>query len=47
MQGYLELSNVDYAYEITKVVETQRSFQYMLRMVQTSDEITTTVNGLR
>ena len=47
VQGYLELSNVDYAYEITKVVETQRSFQYMLRMVQTSDEITTTVNGLR
>ncbi|MBQ7681534.1 MAG: flagellar hook basal-body protein [Oscillibacter sp.] len=47
VQGYLETSNVDYAYELGKVIESQRSFQYMLRMVQTSDEITTTVNGLR
>ncbi|MBQ9493201.1 MAG: flagellar hook-basal body complex protein [Oscillibacter sp.] len=47
IQGYLELSNVDYAYELAKVIESQRSFQYMLRMAQTSDEITTTVNGLR
>lgn len=47
VQGYLETSNADYAYELTKVIESQRSFQYMLRMVQTSDEITTTVNGLR
>lgn len=47
VQGYLELSNVDYAYELAKVIESQRSFQYMLRMAQTSDEITTTVNGLR
>ena len=47
IQGYLELSNTDYAYELTKVIESQRSFQYALRMVQTSDEITTTVNGLR
>lgn len=46
-QGYLEMSNVDYAYELGKVIESQRSFQYMLRMVQTSDEITSTVNGLR
>ena len=46
-QGYLELSNVDYAYELAKVIESQRSFQYMLRMVQTSDEITSTVNALR
>lgn len=47
VQGYLEMSNTDYAYELTKVIESQRSFQYALRMVQTSDEITTTVNGLR
>ena len=47
VQGYIETSNVDYAYELAKVIESQRSFQYMLRMVQTSDEITTTVNGLR
>lgn len=45
--GYLELSNADLAYEIGKVIESQRSFQYMLRMVTTSDEIETTVNNLR
>lgn len=47
VQGYLELSNADLAYEIGKVIESQRSFQYMLRMVTTSDEIETTVNNLR
>ena len=45
--GYLELSNADLAYELGKVIESQRSFQYMLRMVSTSDEIETTVNNLR
>ena len=33
--------------EIDKVIESQRSFQFMLRMVTTSDEIETTVNNLR
>lgn len=47
VQGYLERSNVDLAHEISKVIESQRSFQYMLRMVTTSDEIETTVNQLR
>ncbi len=47
VQGYLELSNTDLANEIAKVIESQRSFSYMLRMVQTSDEIETTVNNLR
>ncbi len=47
VQGYLELSNADLANELTKVIESQRSFQYMLRMITTSDEIETTVNGLR
>lgn len=47
MQGHLELSNADFANEISKVIESQRSFQYMLRMVTTSDEIETTVNNLR
>lgn len=46
-QGMLEASNADLAYEMTKVIEAQRSFSYALRMVQTSDEITTTINGLR
>ena len=47
VQGCLELSNADLANELSKVIESQRSFQYMLRMVTTSDEIETTVNNLR
>ena len=47
MNGCLELSGVDLANEISKVIETQRSFSYMLRMVTTSDEIEQTVNDLR
>lgn len=47
VQGFLELSNADLATEMSKVIESQRSFQYMLRMITTSDEIETTVNNLR
>lgn len=46
-QGCLELSNADLAYEFSKVVESQRSFSLMLRMVTTSDDIESTVNSLR
>ena len=46
-QGYLEMSNADLANELTKVIESQRSFQFMLRMVTASDEIESTVNSLR
>ena len=47
IQGYLELSNADLGYEFAKVIETQRTFTYLLKMVQTSDEITSTGNNLR
>lgn len=47
VQGYLEQSNVDLADEFTKVIETQRAYGLALKMVQTSDEIETTINGLR
>ncbi len=47
IQGALEMSNSDLAYEMSKVIESQRSFSLMLRMVTTSDEIETTVNNLR
>ena len=47
LQGSLEGSSTDLANEMTKVIEVQRSFSYALRMVQTSDEVTTTINGLR
>ncbi|MFI3249647.1 MAG: flagellar hook-basal body protein [Eubacteriales bacterium] len=45
-QGYLETSNVDLAVEMTKVIESQRLYTYALKMVQTSDEVETTINGL-
>lgn len=46
-QGALEASNTDLANELTKVIESQRSYSYALKMVQTSDEIETTINNLR
>lgn len=47
IQGKLETSNVDLAEELTKVIEAQRAYGLALRVVQTSDEIETTVNNLR
>lgn len=46
-KGALEMSNVDLAEEMTKVIESQRAYSMALKMVQTSDEIETTINGLR
>lgn len=46
-QGMLEASNTDLSEEIAKIIEAQRSYSYALKMVQTSDEIESTVNGLR
>ena len=43
----LEVSGVNMAEEMTKVIESQRAYSYALKMVQTSDEIVTTVNSLR
>lgn len=43
----LEMSNVDFAEQMSKVIETQRAYSYALRMVQTSDEIENTINTLR
>ena len=45
-RGMIELSNVDLAQELSKVIESQRAYGYALRMVQTSDEIEQTINGL-
>ena len=47
VNGALEMSNVDLAEEITKVIESQRAYGMALKVVQTSDEIETTINGLR
>ena len=43
----LEYSNTDLAYELSKVIETQRSYSMMLKMISTSDDIESTVNSLR
>ena len=46
-QGMVERSNADLAEELTKVIESQRAYGMALKMVQTSDEIETTINNLR
>lgn len=46
-QGFLEGSNTELAIELTKVIEAQRSYSYALKMIQTSDEVESTINGLR
>ena len=46
-RGLLEMSNTDIATEFVKVIESQRAYGYALKMMQTSDEIETTINGLR
>lgn len=43
----LETSGVDMADQMSKVIESQRAYSYALRMVQTSDEIVSTINSLR
>ena len=43
----LEASNVELAEEITKMIETQRAYTMALKMMGTSDEIESTINGLR
>lgn len=47
LQGYLEGSNTNITKEFTKIIEAQRAFSYALTMVRTSDEVETTINGLR
>ena len=46
LRGYLERSNVDLAQEMIKVIESQRAYSYALKIVQTTDEIEQTINGL-
>lgn len=45
-RGMLEQSNTDLATELSQVIEAQRSYSYVLKMVQTADEVETTINGL-
>lgn len=45
--GYLENSNTEVADQMTKIIETQRAYSMMLKMVTTSNEIEQTINELR
>ena len=45
-RGMLEESNTDLATELTQVIEAQRAYSYALKMVQTADEVESTVIGL-
>lgn len=47
VNGYLELSNVDMAKEMSQVIISQRAYQYALKMIQASDELEQTQNSLR
>lgn len=47
MQGYTEMSNVDLADEMAKTVEASRAYSYVLKMIQTADEVEQTINSLR
>ena len=47
LEGLLEMSNVDMAQEMANTVEASRAYSYMLKMVQSSDEIEQTINSLR
>ena len=46
-QGVVETSNVDFAKEMSRMIETQRAYQFALRMVTTSDEVEGIINSLR
>ena len=45
-RGMLEQSNTDLATELSQVIEAQRSYSYALKMIQTADEVESTINGL-
>lgn len=47
IRGCVESSNTDLAEELSKVIEAQRAYGAALKMVLTSDEIESTINGLR
>lgn len=47
IQNALEMSNADLAEEMTKVIEAQRAYGMALKIVQTSDDIESTINSLR
>ncbi len=47
IDGYVEMSNVNMAQELSDTVIASRAYSYALKMITTSDEIEQTINGLR
>lgn len=47
VEGYLEMSNVDTAQEMANTIEASRAYSYVLKMIQSSDEVEQTINNLR
>jgi flagellar basal body rod protein FlgG len=47
VKGSLEDSGTDFALEMTRMMEAQRAYSYALKMVQTTDEVESTINSLR
>lgn len=46
LKGYVESSNVDLASEMSRIIKSQRAFQFNTRIIQVADEIEQTVNSL-
>ncbi len=47
VKGALEESGVNFGQEMARMIEAQRAYSYALKMVQTSDEVESTINSLR
>lgn len=47
MQGYLEMSNVDLATEMTRLIRTQRAMQLSSRAITTADQMMGIANSMR
>lgn len=47
LENYLEMSNVNLARQMTKVIESSRAYAYNLKMVHTADEVEQSINSLR
>jgi flagellar basal-body rod protein FlgG len=47
VRSALEMSAVDLAGDMVRIIETQRSYQLNARVVKASDEMMSTINNLR
>jgi flagellar basal-body rod protein FlgG len=47
LQGFLETSNVNTVTEITNLISAQRAYEMNSKVIQTSDEMLSTINRLR